>query len=234
MEILIQLLKRPGSKTCHLLCGELIIVEEYLYKCMAHFLEALSPCLEGTNRTKAFVGPQVRQSFYNRAQSHLWLSKLKSYLCLQQPIAGKKIVSESLILVWRKMMLLSHCMSSVHAKFCRVPEAAETSFTPREARGVLEASTPTSQHQLQLQAFLCLGRVYLWKSSWRLSGKFLLSFYESPRGQYLENTSADFHSVSKDTSLPQKTSTHHTHGTASRLELPAVLKWKSQKSGTSA
>lgn len=64
-------LQRAGGKTCHLLCGELTIAEEFLHKCMADFLEALSPCLEGTSRTKAFLGPQLRQSSYTKAQSHV-------------------------------------------------------------------------------------------------------------------------------------------------------------------
>lgn len=64
-------LQRVGGKTCHLLRGELTIAEEFLHKRMAGFLEALSPCLEGTSRTKAFLGPQLRQSSYNKAQSHI-------------------------------------------------------------------------------------------------------------------------------------------------------------------
>lgn len=130
-EILIQHLKGAGSKTCHLLCGELTLAEEYLHKCMAGFLEALSPCLERTNRTKAFVGPQVRQTFYNQAQSHV--------LSLSAAASSREkiFVSESLMLVWRKNMLLSNCLSIVHAKFCQVPKAAGMSFTPREGTGVL-------------------------------------------------------------------------------------------------
>lgn len=79
-----QHLKRAGRKTHHLLCGELTIAEEYLHKCMAG---SLSPCLEGTSRTKSFLAPQVRPSSYTQAQSHL---------CLQQPVAGKNNLSQNL------------------------------------------------------------------------------------------------------------------------------------------
>lgn len=48
-----------------------------------------------------------------------------SYHGLQQPVEGKKSVSEPLILVWRKMVLLSHCMNMGHVEFCQVPKAAK-------------------------------------------------------------------------------------------------------------
>lgn len=45
-DTLMQHLQRAGSKSSHLLCGELAIAEENLHKCIAVFLEVLSPSLE--------------------------------------------------------------------------------------------------------------------------------------------------------------------------------------------
>lgn len=45
-EMLMQQLQKAGSKSGHLLCGELTIAEENLCKCIADFLKALSPSVE--------------------------------------------------------------------------------------------------------------------------------------------------------------------------------------------
>ena len=113
-----------------------------------------SPCLNyaiffphclGTIRRKAFLGPQARQSSHIQAQSLVlsWSAAASS---------REKSVSEPLILVWRKMVLLSHCMNMGHVEFCQVHKAAEMILhSPGKAYALTPMCMRTSEKQVNTE-----------------------------------------------------------------------------------
>lgn len=93
---------------------------------------------------------------YRQDRVPIFRLRALSYHSLQQPVAGKKSVSEPLILVWRKMVLLSHCMSTGHVEFCQVHKAAEMLLhTPGKAYALTPMCMRTSEEQVNTD--MCFG-----------------------------------------------------------------------------
>lgn len=148
-------------------------------------MQFISPTTWEPSRRKAFRGPETRQSSPIQAQSLVlsWSAAASSRekICLRAFNPGLEENGATqcyMPTAWAWDLLSSvRCIRLQRWSFS--PQGRHTHW--HQCAWGLQKSRWT-WHKRLLQALLYLGRVCLWKNSWSLAGKFLLSFCEGPRG----------------------------------------------------